>query len=65
MIILSEKFPGRILICGNCGCLFAYNENDIYGQDVYCPLCKARNTIDYDKNYDGIIKEEKKDVVQS
>ena len=64
MEILSTKFPGRILICGSCGCLFAYNENDIYGQDVYCPLCKQKNTIDYDKKYDGIIvQEDKKNVV--
>ena len=60
MIVLSEKFPGRILICQNCGALLAYNSGDIYGDLVYCPLCKFANKIDFDKNYDGIIKEEKK-----
>ena len=57
MIVYSEKYPGRIIICENCGCLYGYNEHDIYGHDVYCPLCKAKTTIDYDKNYDGIVKE--------
>lgn len=57
MQILSEIFPGRILICSECGCLFSYNEKDIYGSDVYCPLCKQKNIIDYNKNYDGIIQE--------
>lgn len=56
MEVLSPKFPGRLLICQNCGALLSYNEHDIYGSDVYCPLCKAKNTIDYDKNYNGIIK---------
>ena len=61
MIVLSEKFPGRILICQNCGALLGdIKEKDIYGNDVYCLICKQKNPIDYDKNYDGIIKEEKK-----
>ena len=61
MIVFSEKYPGRILICQNCGALLGYNEHDIYGNDVYCPICKQKNSIDYDKNYDGIIKEDKKE----
>ena len=40
MIVFSEKYPGRILICQNCGALLGYNEHDIYGNDVYCPICK-------------------------
>ena len=60
MEILSPKYPGRILICDKCGALLAYNNADIYGNLVYCPLCKNGNQIDFDKNYDGIIKEEKR-----
>lgn len=56
MIVFSEKYPGRIVICQNCGCLYGYNEHDIYGHDVYCPLCKAKTTLDYDKDYDGVVK---------
>ena len=59
MEVLSAKFPGRILICEKCGALLAYNSGDIYGNLVYCPLCKAANKIDFDKEYDGIIKNPK------
>ena len=60
MNVLSNKFIGRILICENCSALLQYNEGDIYGTNlVYCPLCKFCNTIDYDKTYDGLVKEEK------
>ena len=59
MEVLSERFPGRILICQQCGALLAYKEGDVYGGNmVYCPVCKFCNIIDYDKNYDGIIKKE-------
>lgn len=41
-----------------------YDKTDIYGNNlVYCPICREANAIDYDRNYDGIVKEEKKDVV--
>lgn len=63
MQVLSPKFPGRILICDRCGALLAYNEADVYGVNlVYCPLCKNANEIEYNKNYDGMVKEEKKNV---
>ena len=59
MTIFSPKHPGLICICERCGCLFSYQNTDIYGDLVYCPLCKKDNKIDYDKNYNGIITEEK------
>jgi DNA-directed RNA polymerase subunit M/transcription elongation factor TFIIS len=63
MQVLSPTFPGLILICEQCGALLSYNKTDIYGANlVYCPLCKHANEIEYDKNYDGIVTEEKKDV---
>ena len=57
MEILSPKFPGRLLICSSCGAVLVYNEHDIYGSDVYCPLCKQPTKIDYDKDYNGVIEE--------
>lgn len=66
MQVISQVFPGLILICQKCGALLSYNKSDIYGANlVYCPLCKHANEIEYDKNYDGIIMEEKKDDIQS
>ena len=63
MQVLSPTFVGRILVCDRCGALLNYTEADIYGTNlVYCPLCKNANTIQYDKNYDGVIKEKKEDV---
>ena len=59
MEVLSPKYPGRIIVCSSCGALLAYKDNDVYESTVYCPLCKQPIKIDYDKNYDGIIKENK------
>jgi hypothetical protein len=59
--IFSKVYPGLICICEKCGCLFGYQNEDIYGNLVYCPLCKNGNTIEYDRNYDGIIKQEIKE----
>ena len=56
MVVLSEKFPGRIYICDTCGALLAYNDKDVYGNQVYCPLCKQPHTLDYDKNYNGVVE---------
>lgn len=57
MEILYPKHPGRIVICDYCGALLAYNDKDVYDGDIYCPICKQKTHVDYDKNYDGIIKE--------
>lgn len=63
MEVIYPKYPGRILLCGGCGAILHYENSDIYGANlVYCPICKFQNVIEYDKNYDGIITEEKKDV---
>lgn len=53
--VLSPTYPGFICICEKCGCLFSYQNADIYGNLIYCPLCKKDNKIDYDKNYNGIV----------
>ena len=61
--VLSQGFPGHLLICEGCGSLLSYQEADIYGTNlVYCPLCKFCNQLNYDRNYDGLVKEEKKNV---
>lgn len=66
MIVFSQTYPGLILICEGCGALLGYKPADIYGNLVYCPICKHANAVNIDKNYDGIIKEEKKnDVLES
>lgn len=64
MEVLSQKYPGIMIICQGCGAVLAnIQRSDIYGANlVYCPLCKHANEIEYDKNYDGIVMEEKKDV---
>ena len=59
IIVLSKKFPGLICICHDCGCLMGQiSLSDIYGESyVYCPLCKAQNTLEFNKKYDGVVKE--------
>lgn len=60
MEILSNRFPGLICICEQCGCLMGnIKPGDIYGENfVYCPLCKYQNILNYNKNYQGIIVKE-------
>ena len=64
MEVLSQKYPGIMIICQGCGAVLAnIQRSDIYGANlVYCPLCKYANELEFDRNYDGIITEEKKDV---
>ena len=58
MRVISQDFIGRLIVCSNCGALLEWEDKDVYGKDVYCPLCKQATHIDYDKNYDGIVKKE-------
>ena len=60
MRVISQEFLGRLITCQNCGALLEWEDKDVYGSDIYCPICKKSNHIDYDKNYDGIVKESKK-----
>ena len=44
MTILSQTYPGFILVCKECHALLGYTSKDIYqGKFVYCPLCKYKN----------------------
>ena len=58
MRVISQDFIGRLIVCSNCGALLEWEDNDVYDGDIYCILCKQKTHIDYDKNYDGIIKEQ-------
>ena len=53
-VVYSKTFPGMIHICSRCGCLFSYTYGDIYGNLIYCPVCKNADTTDIIKDYDGI-----------
>lgn len=60
MEILSNKYIGIYCICEQCGALLGnIQESDIYSENiVYCPICKHGNYILYNKNYNGVIKNE-------
>ena len=57
MRVLSPKYPGLTVICSNCGALLAYNRDDVYGDSIYCPQCKAKTVVPLLKDYDGSVKE--------
>ena len=59
MKIISKTFPGITICCSGCGALLAYTSADIYGNVIYCPICKATTEVPFDKNYDGLVKEDK------
>lgn len=62
MKVLSNRCPGIYFVCENCGSVVVdVKDNEIYnGRDVYCPICSYKNEILFDKNYDGVAKEENK-----
>ena len=59
MEILSNKYPGIMFICEQCGAVIGdVKENEIYNEsDAYCPLCRYKNTLNYVKTYNGIAAE--------
>ena len=62
MEVICPRFLGRIVVCSSCGSLLAYDDKDVYNSTIYCALCKQPTHVDYDKNYDGIVKEEENDI---
>ena len=60
MEVLSQKYPGIMIVCQGCGAVLAnIQRSDVYGANlVYCPLCKYANEIEYDKNYEGEVKDD-------
>ena len=60
MEVLSQKYPGIMIVCQGCGAVLAnIQRSDIYCANlVYCPLCKYANEIEYDKNYEGEVKDD-------
>ena len=39
MTVYSQKFPGLVQICPECGALLGYNSKDIYENTyIYCPI---------------------------
>lgn len=59
MEVLSQKYPGIYFICDQCGALVGnVKQEEIYEENsVYCPICHWRNFLIYNKNYNGINKE--------
>ena len=45
MKVLATRFPGLLQICSTCGALLAYSKKDMYGDVIYCPLCKRPTKV--------------------
>ena len=57
MQVILQKTPALMVTCEQCGALLAYQFNDIYqGHFIYCPVCKFKQIIPLDNNYDGVVK---------
>ena len=53
MRILSEKFPGSIHICKECGGLLSYNADDIQNKKfIICPICHCRQEVKMNLEYE-------------
>ena len=58
MQVLSQKFVGHIATCETCGALLSWQAYDVYDGYIYCSICKQKTFVNFDKNYDGIVKEQ-------
>ncbi len=58
MTIVSPKYLGLLIYCKGCGALLSYGSNDVYGNVVYCPICKVSTEVSLQKDYDGSIKQD-------
>ena len=45
MKVLANRFAGLLQICSTCGAVLAYNKKDVYGEVIYCPLCKKPTRV--------------------
>ena len=57
MIVLSNRHPGIYFVCENCGSVVIdVKDNEIYENSyVYCPICKNKQKLEYNKSYNGIV----------
>ena len=61
MKILNNRYYGLIARCNACGCLIGYTPDDVFDHNISCPQCRFTIWVPCDPNYDGVIKEEKKE----
>ena len=61
MKVLSTKHPGLWFICEQCSALIVdVKDNEIYEDSyVYCPICKNKQKLEYNKSYNGIVINQK------
>ena len=47
-------------MCSNCYALLTYQTNDIYEKHfIYCPVCKSKEQVLFELDYDGVVKDGK------
>lgn len=57
MRVLSPRPVALWQSCCVCGCLMAYDFEDIReNKYIYCPICKTKQLSNCDLSYDGVIK---------
>lgn len=62
MIVLSNYYRGLVCRCNACGALLGYKPEDVHNNSyVTCPRCRFEILTKMQLDYDGIVKEEKKD----
>ena len=62
MIVLSNYYRGLVCRCNSCGALLGYGPEDVHNNSyVTCPQCRFEILTKMQLDYDGLIKEEKKD----
>ena len=58
--VILPKTPAFLHMCSNCYALLTYSTNDIYEKHfIYCPVCKSKEQVLFELDYDGVVKSEK------
>jgi len=63
MKILYDRYYGMIARCNACGCLIGFDPDDVNSsQNIKCPKCGFVIWVPFNPTYDGVIREENKNV---
>lgn len=60
MKVLSQKYPGSLIVCPECQWLLGYSPADIYeNKYIYCPNpnCRTKIEVPLDLSYNGLKEE--------
>lgn len=62
MVVLNGRFAGLIGRCNKCYAILGYTMKDVYGDKIYCPVCRNPIQVRLVEGNNLMNKERKKNV---